>query len=91
MLKLEQVQGRDVFLWLPTRFGKSICYEVLPFLIVSECSTLVVAWCLLVVDQVARFRSRGGLHTFLVVHDTLYGENRVFRAYAHSVYQALCS
>ena len=63
MLKPEQVQGRDVFLWLPTRFGKSICYEVLPFLIESECSTLVVAWCLLVVDQVARFGSRGELHT----------------------------
>ena len=24
-------EGKDVFLWLPTGFGKSICYEVLPF------------------------------------------------------------
>lgn len=38
-LKPEQVQaichlyeGIDVFLWLPTAFGKSVCYEVLPFL-----------------------------------------------------------
>ena len=25
-------QRKDIFLWLPTGFGKSICYEVLPFL-----------------------------------------------------------
>jgi len=43
VLKPEQLQavqhiyeGRDVFLWLPTGFGKSICYEVLLFLFVGE-------------------------------------------------------
>ena len=39
MLKSEQVEairymyeGSDVFVFLPTGFGKSICFEVLPFL-----------------------------------------------------------
>ena len=38
VLKPEQVEcinniskGKDVFLWLPTCFGKSLCYELLPF------------------------------------------------------------
>ena len=25
-------KGEDVFMWLPTRFGKSVCYETTPFL-----------------------------------------------------------
>ena len=24
-------EGKDVFLWLPARFGNSICYQILPF------------------------------------------------------------
>ena len=38
-LKPEQVasisavyKGKDVFIWLPTGFGKSVCYEMTPFL-----------------------------------------------------------
>jgi len=38
-LKPEQVasisavyKGKDVFIWLPNAFGKSVCYEMTPFL-----------------------------------------------------------
>ena len=64
-------EGRDVFLWLPTGFGKSVCYEVLPFVmdhkrgklgtgsgsysIVLVISPLVS----LMVDQVISLRARG--------------------------------
>ena len=70
-LKPEQLQavrhiyeGRDVFLWLPTTFDKSICHEVLLFLLdcklgKSESSIVIVVSPLvsLMVDQVASLRS----------------------------------
>ena len=73
VLKKEQLQtihnlynGKDVFLWLPTGFGKSICYEVLPFLFDYKSSragprnstVLVVSPLVsLMVDQVCSRRS----------------------------------
>ena len=56
--------GKDVFVWLPTGFGKSICYEVLPFMFDKKLGTdnsLVIVVSPLVsltVDQVRSLRSR---------------------------------
>ena len=74
VLKPEQLQavchmydGRDVSLWLPTGFGKSIRYEVLPFLfdfklgkVDTESSGVIVVSPLvsLMVPQVTNLQSR---------------------------------
>ena len=71
VLKAEQAtcvkhiyEGKDVFLWLPTGFGKSLCYEVLPFLfdqkLDKDNSTVIVVSPLisLMVDQVQSLRRR---------------------------------
>ena len=62
-------EGKDVFVSLPTGFGKSLCYQILPFvfdhklgLVCSEKNSAVVVVSPLVslmVDQVQRLRSRG--------------------------------
>ena len=71
-LKLEQkacvsfiYEGKDIFLWLPTGFGKSICYEVLPFMFdvklcrVGSLALVVSPLLSLMCDQVRSLRSRG--------------------------------
>ena len=60
--------GSDVFVWLPTGFGKSICYQVLPYLFDAKFGTtkqtvsavVVVSPLLsLMVDQVRSLRNQG--------------------------------
>ena len=55
-LKQEQVasisavyKGKDVFIWLPTGFGKSVCYETTPF--VAETIPFVMDYKLRRVDS----------------------------------------
>ena len=59
-------EGRDVFVLLPTGFGKSICYEVLPFLydtrsvkLVRSVVVVVSPLVSLICDRVTSLRSRG--------------------------------
>ena len=61
--------GKSVFVWLPTGFGKSMCYQALPFVMdyklgrigTSMSSVVVVVSPLisLIVDQVENLRNRG--------------------------------
>jgi len=64
--------GKDTFaefVWLPTRFGKSICYQTLPFVFdknnVEECAAggsvvvVVSPFISLMENQVASLRKRG--------------------------------
>ena len=64
-------EGRDVFAWLPTGYGKSICYQLLPFIFdmklgrttspPSERSVVLVVSPLvsLMIDQVSTLLQRG--------------------------------
>ena len=59
-------KGSSVFVWLPTGFGKSICYQALPFVIEHKkgqrgsCAVLVVSPLVsLMIDQVESLRARG--------------------------------
>ena len=62
-------EGKDMFFWLPTRFGKSVCYKLLPFVIdyklgrhkggqrSSSTVIVVLPLVLLMIDQVASLRN----------------------------------
>ena len=57
-------EGKDVFLWLPTGFGKSLCYKLLPFVFGdklnrNDCLVIVISPLVsLMVDQVQSLRRR---------------------------------
>ena len=57
-------EGKDVFLWLPKGYGKSLCYEVLPFIFDYQLNrdnsaVLVVSPLIsLMMDQVHSLRKR---------------------------------
>ena len=64
-------EGKDAFVWLPTGFGKSICYEVLPFMFdchrrksevadgSTPCLVLVISPLIaLMIDQVRSLRRK---------------------------------
>ena len=65
----EIYEGRDVFVWLPTGYGKSLCYQTIPFMMdyklgLKESSrrsgVLVVSPLVaLMIDQVQNLRKRG--------------------------------
>ena len=65
----EVYEGNDVFVWLPTGFGKSLCFECLPFVFdmklgrvtgTNRSVVLVVSPLVsLMVDQVSNLISRG--------------------------------
>lgn len=67
---MHSFDGEDVFLWLPTGFGKSLCYQLLPYLfdykfgrVTAGSPSLVVVvvspLISLMVDQVRKLRHRG--------------------------------
>ena len=85
-LKKEQVSAiccaydqEDVFIWLPTGFGKSIVYECLPFLLdyklnrvdgrTSSVVLVVSPLVALMIDQVQSLRTRGVACTIMNDHE----------------------
>ena len=76
--------GKDVFVWLPTGFGKSLCYQILPFvfdhklgLIGSDRNSAVLIISPLIslmVDQVQSLRIRGAKSS-IISSGTAIAEN----------------
>ena len=98
--------GKDVFLWLPTGFGKSVCYELLPFVMdyklgkrVSEeesarrsfSAVLVISPLVsLMIDQVTSLQERGVTAGILSGHSAV-SEQLTVRAGSIDEYSLLFS
>ena len=62
-------KGKDVFAWLPTGFGKSLCFETIPFVYdwklnrvssnISSVALVISPLVSLMMDQVVNLRGRG--------------------------------
>ena len=55
-------EGKDILVWLPTRFGKSVCYEAFDFKLRTNAPCLAPVFSPLIsltVDQVVSLRCRG--------------------------------
>jgi RecQ family ATP-dependent DNA helicase len=92
--------GKDVFLWLPTGFGKSVCYEVLPFVMDrkreseqgSHSIVLVISPLVsLMIDQVSSLRQRGVTAGILSGHPGVSSELLIGRASDIGKYRFLFS
>jgi len=86
-------EGHDVFGWFPTGYGKSLCYQMLPFVfdsllgrVNSDQSIVLVVSPLvsLMVDQVSSLRSRGVAAAIMSsnreIHTTLKASESEVRA-----------
>ena len=70
--------GVDTFVWLPTGYGKSICYECLPFVFdftrISSTKSLVIVISplrSLMIDQDTSLRKRGVSAAILSGHESI--------------------
>lgn len=77
------VNGKDVFVCLPTGYGKSLCYQTLPFVFDalrqegrSNSAVLVVSPLIaLMEDQVSSLRSRGVKASIITTSTSVVTEN----------------
>ena len=92
-------EGKDAFVFLPTGFGKSVCFQVLPFLFdhklgltdgsEKKCVIVVSPLISLMVDQVRSLKSKG-VHAVVISSNSSENSivDREFRATESSLTRA---